>query len=144
MSSHLKMVTNPCATFYRASTWICEIASSYNANEWGALVTTDSISSGAQLRPTKTGHPTCAYCSNKLASECCLALHLENTIPCKFLSMTPSFRVNSSSIRCRSSANTVADLIFRQCCGKMSYFGVGCTDYANALNSRFLLRLALD
>ena len=32
MSSHLTMVSNPCADFSRALTWICEIASSSNAN----------------------------------------------------------------------------------------------------------------
>ena len=65
MLSHLTMVANPCANFPHASTWISAIASSYNANEWGTLVTAASISSEVQSRPTETGHTTCAYCSNK-------------------------------------------------------------------------------
>ena len=97
MSSHLTMVANPCATFSRASTWICEISSSSNADEWGTLVTAASISSGVQLLLTETGHPTRAYCSNKFAAGCRLPLHIGNTRPRNFPLMTPSGPVNSSS-----------------------------------------------
>ena len=142
MSSHLTMVANPCADFSRASTWICEIASSSNSYEWGILFTAASISYGVQSRPTKTGHPTHVYCSNKFAAGCRLAFHLGNTIPCNFPLMTPSGPVNSSSNRRRSSSNAVADLFFHQCCVMLSRFGFGCTAAANALNSRFFLRLA--
>ena len=84
MSSHLTMVENPCADFSYASTWICENLSSSNDDEWGPLVTDASISYGFQSCPTKTGHPTCAYCSNKFAAGCCLALHLGNMRPRNF------------------------------------------------------------
>ena len=78
------MVANPWADFSRDSTRICEIASSSNADEWGPLVTAASVSSGIQLSPTESGNPARAYCSNKFAAGCCLALHLGKTIPRKF------------------------------------------------------------
>ena len=42
-SSQLTMVANLCANFSCASTWICEIVSSSNADEWEPLVTASSI-----------------------------------------------------------------------------------------------------
>ena len=112
MSSHHKIVANPCADFPRASTWISATASYYNAKKWGTFVTADSISSGVQSRPTETGHLTRAYCSNKLAARCWVALRILNKRPCKFPSMTPSGPVKSSSNRRRSSANAVAEMFF--------------------------------
>ena len=110
MLSHLTIFAKPCAAFSCASTWMYENVSSSNYDEWGTLVNTDSISSGAQSRPTKTGHPTRAYCSNKFSAGCCLTLHIGNTIPHNFPSMTQSDPVNSYSNRRRSSANAFADL----------------------------------
>ena len=144
MSSHPTMVANCCPAFSRASTWICEIASSSNADEWGPLVTADSISSGFHSRPNDTRHPTRAYCSNRFSAGCRLALHLGNIKPRNCPSMNPSGPVNSSSNRRQSSSNIVADLFFHQCSGTLSRFCVGCTAAANALDSRFLLCLALD
>ena len=115
MSYHLTMVANPCAAFYRDLTWICEIASSYNADKWGPLVTAAYKSSGAQSRPTETRRPTRAYCSNKFAAGCCLALRLVNTRPRKFPSMNPYGPVNSLSNRRWSSANAVSNLFSHQC-----------------------------
>ena len=144
MSSHLTMVAKYCAAFTHASTWICEIASYSNADEWGPLITAAYISSGVQLRPTETGHPTHAYCSNKFSTRCQLALHLGNTRPRNFLSLTKSSPVNSSSNLSWSLENTVDHLYFHQCHGTLSCFNVGCTATANSLDSHFLLRLALD
>ena len=127
MSSHLSTVAIPCDAFSCASTWVFEISSSYNADEWGPLVTAASISSGGQLRPTETRHPTRVYRSNKFASGCCLALHIENTIPRNFPSMTPPVPVNPSNNFRQSSSNAVSDLFSHQCCGTLSQFGVGCT-----------------
>ena len=137
MSSHLTMVTNPCSDFSCASTWIFEIASSSNDDEWGILVTDAFISYGVQSRLTKIGHPNRAYCSNKFASGCCLALHLGNTRPCNFPLMNPYGPVNPSSNRRQSWANAVSDMFFHQCCGTLSRFVVGCTAAANALDLRF-------
>ena len=142
MSSHLTMVASPYADFFCALAWIIEISSPSNDYEWGSLVTSASISSGVQSRPTETGHLTHAYCSKKIASGCCLILHLRNTKPFNFSLMTPFVLVNSSSNRRRLSANTVSDLFSCQYRGTLSLFGVGCTTAANALDSRFLLRLA--
>ena len=139
MSSNLTMVVNPCAAFPHASNWICEIASSSNADEWGTLFTDASILSGVQSRPTETGHPARAYCSNKFAAGCRLTLHLENTRPRNFPSMTPPGPFKSSSNRRWSSANAVADLFSHQYRGTLSRFGVVCTAAANALNLRFFL-----
>ena len=97
MSSHLTIVAKPFADFSRVSSWIYEIASSSNADEWVLLVTAASISSGVQSRPTETGHPTRTYRSNKFSARCRLALHLGNTRPRNFPSMTPSGPVNSLS-----------------------------------------------
>ena len=110
--SHLTVFANPCADFPCASTWICEIASSFNADEWGPLVTDAYISSGVQSRPTDTRHPARTYCSNKFAARCRLALHIRKTRPRNFPRMTPSDPVNSSSNRRWSSANALADLFF--------------------------------
>ena len=137
MSSHLTMIANPCAAFSRASTCIFEIASSSNADEWGTLVTAAPITSGFQSRPTETGHPTRAYCIKTFAAGCHLTLHLGNTRPHNFPSMTPSGTVKSPSNCRRSSANAVADLFLHQCRGTLYFFGAGCTATANALNSRF-------
>ena len=104
MPPHLTMVANTCAAFSH----FC--ASSYNADEWRPLVTDDSILSGVHLRPTETRHPNCAYGSNKFAAGCRLAIHLGNTIPRNFPSMTPSVPVNSSSNRRPSSSSAIADL----------------------------------
>ena len=46
ISSRLTMVENPCAVFSRASTWIFNIVSYSNADEWEPLVTAAFISSG--------------------------------------------------------------------------------------------------
>ena len=138
MSSHLTIVANPCAAFPRASTWICEIASFSNADEWGLLVTAAFILYVVQSRPTKTRHPTRAYCSKKISAGYHLALYLRNTRPRNFPSMTPSRPVNSSRTCCRSSYNAAADLFSHQFSGTLSRFGVGCTAAANALDSRFL------
>ena len=113
-SFHLNMVANSCAAFSRASTWFYGIASSYNADEWGGLVTAASISSGFQSRPTETRHLTRAYLSNKCSAGCRLALHLGNTRPRNFTSMTPYVPVRSSSNRHRSTANAVDDLSFHR------------------------------
>ena len=142
MSSRLTMVANPCANVSRASTWICEIASYSNVDEWGRLVTSASILSGDQSHPTETRHPTCTYCGNKFATECFLALHLGNTRPCNFPSMTPSGPVNYLSNLCRSSVNAVADLFFHQCCKTLSPFGVGCAAATNTLDLCFVIWLA--
>ena len=142
MSSHRTMVANPCAAFSRALTWICEIESSSNADEWGKLVTADSISSEVQSCPTKTGHLTRAYCSNKLAAGCRLALNLGNLRPRNFPLMNPYGPVNYLSNRRQSSANAIADLFTNQCHGTLSRFGVGCTAAANTLDLRFFLRFA--
>ena len=112
MLSHPTIVENPCASFPRASTWICEIASSFNVDEWENLVISASISYGFQSRPTNNGHPTHAYCNNKFAARFCLDLHIGNAISPNFPSTTPSVPVNSLSNRRRSSANSVADLFF--------------------------------
>ena len=142
MSSHLTMVANPCDAFYHGLTWICEIESSSNVDDWGPLVTAASISSGVQSRPTETGHTTRAYCSNKFSARYRLTLHLGNMRPHNFSSMNPSGPVNSSSNRLWSSANAFADPSFHQCCGTLSRFGVVCTASANALDSRCFLWFA--
>ena len=113
MLSYLTMVANPYAAFSRVLNWTFETTSSSNTDEWGTLVTAASISSGFQLRTTETGHPICAYCSNKFAAGCCLALYLGNTRPRNFLLMTPSGSVISSGNRRLSSSNAVADLFSR-------------------------------
>ena len=100
VSSNLTMVEKPHAAFCRALTWICEVASYFNADEWGILFTAASILSVSQSRPTKTGHTTRAYYSNKCSSGCCLALHLGNTRPRNFPLMNTSGPVNSPSNRC--------------------------------------------
>ena len=138
------MVAKPCADFYRASTWICEIETSSNADEWGPLVSTVSISSGFQSRPTETRHLTRSYCSNKFAAGCRLAFHLENMRPCNFPSMTPSGPVNSMINLYQSSSNAVPDLFFHQCRGRLYRFSVGCAVAANTLDLRFSLQLAPD
>ena len=103
----------------------------------GPLVTAASISYGVQSRPTKTGHLTRAYCSNKFSALCRLVLYLENTRPRNFPWITPSGPVKSSSNRRRSSANSVTDQFFHQCRETLSRFGVGCTAAVNVLDSRF-------
>ena len=123
---------------------VCVGTMSSNDDKWGPLVTASSISYGVQSRPTETRHPTCAYCSNKFAAGCRLALHLGNMRPRNFPSMTPSGPVNSSSNLRWSSANAVADLFFHQCCRTLSRFGVGCTAGASALGLHFFLRLVPD
>ena len=122
MSHHITMVEDTCADFSRSVTWIFEIASSSNADEWVPLFTAASISYGVQLHPTNTGLLTCAYCSNKFAARCRLALHLVNTIPSDFPVMTPSGPVNSLLNRRWSSSNAVSDLSFRQCRRTLSHF----------------------
>ena len=101
-------------------------------------------SSGFQLCPIETRHLTRGYTSNKFATGCRLALHLGNTIPRNFQSMTPSGPVISLSNRRRSSANAVDDLFSHQCCGTLSHFGVGCAATANTFKSLFLLRFTPD
>ena len=113
-------------------------------DEWGPLVLAASISSGVQSCPTDTGHLTRAYLSNKYSAGCRLTLHIANTRPCKFPSMTPSGRVNFFSNHRWSSSNAVSDLFSHQCHRTLSRFGVGCTAAANMLDSQFLLRLAPD
>ena len=95
------------------------------------------------MRPTKTGHPTRSYCSNKFVAGCRLTLHIGNAIPRNYPYMTPYVPVNSSNNSRRSSANAFDDLFSHQCRGTLSRFGVVCTASANALDSRFLLRLEL-
>ena len=138
------MVANLSALFSNASTWIFEIASSTNSDEWEPLGTAASMSSGVQSLPTMTGHPICAYYSNKFAARCRLDLHLGNTRPRKFPSMTLYGTVNPSS-NCRwSSYNAVADLFSDKCRRTLSCFGVFCTDSANVLDSRFFIWFAPD
>ena len=137
MLSHRIMFANPFADFPCASTYIFEIALSSNTDEWGTLVTAAPISSGVQSRPTKTGHPTRAYFSNKFATGCRLALHLGNTRRRNFPDMTPSLPVYSLSNRHWSSTNAVAELFSHQYCRTLSRLSVGCTAAANTLDSRF-------
>ena len=112
MSSHLTIVTNPCAAFTIATTWICEIASCSKSDEWGTLVTPVSISSGVESRPTKIGHPTRAYYSNKFSAGCRLALHLGDKRPRHFQLMNTSSPVISLINHRWSSDNDVVHLFF--------------------------------
>ena len=58
MSYNLSMVANPSDDFPRASTWISEITSSSNADEWGSLIMLTTINpESSRLQPRQGIRP---------------------------------------------------------------------------------------